>query len=94
MRTFCRISLKLIKFLCDLLEYNALLIIKFVPIGSTILAFLAPSSSSGVPEIVFTFAIIGTNSVKYFEVLNIVSVVPLLISHDSPVFDISSQSKQ
>jgi len=59
------ISLKLSRFLLDLLKNKALSIINLVPLGSIILAFLEPSIKFVEPDIVFIFAFIILIFEKY-----------------------------
>ena len=78
-----RISLKLSKFLLNLLEYKASFMWNLVPFGSIMFAFPEPSTKFVVSDIVLTLAFINVNSNKYLLSQNIVSVVAQSARHTS-----------
>ena len=60
-----RISLKLSKFLVDLLEYNASLIWNLVPFGSIMFALSKPSIKFAIPNMVLILTFVNVKSRKY-----------------------------
>ena len=69
------ISLKLSKFLLDLLEYKASFTWNLVSFGSIMFSFLEPSTKFVVPDMVLLLASINVNSRKYLLSQRIVCVV-------------------
>ena len=86
MISFLRISLKLSKFLLDLLEYNASFIWNLVPFGSTMFALPEPSIKFDVPDIVLTLVFVVIKLKKYIFSRSIVCVVAQSVRHTSPSF--------
>ena len=70
-----RISLKLSKFLLDLLEYKTSFTWNLVPFGSIMFSFLEPSTKFVVPDVVLTLAFINVNLRKYVLSQRIMCVV-------------------
>ena len=80
------ISLKLSKFILDLLEYKALFIWNLISFGSVMFVLPKPSTKVVVLDMVLTLAFINVNSMIYFSSRRIVCVVAQSARHTSSSF--------